>query len=135
MTSDGRQAAGSEEMSRAEEELKGADALLTAGLVRIALTRAYFAAFHAARALLFAEGLEPRSHRGALHLFNVHFVRSGRFEPPTSRLLSRLQRFREEADYSEDFVIDGAGAKEELEAARAFVQRVADVIAAQAPKP
>jgi hypothetical protein len=57
-------------------------------------------------------------------------VRTGRFEPATSRLLARLQKFREEADYSESFPIDEAGAREERAAARAFVERVAAELAA-----
>jgi uncharacterized protein (UPF0332 family) len=56
--------------------------------------------------------------------FNQHLIKSGRFEPATSRLLARLQKFREEADYGEAFVVDEKGAREELEAARGFVDRV-----------
>ncbi len=125
MTDEGKAAATAEELARAREELSAAEHLLAAGLARIALTRAYFAAFHAARAALFSEGLEPRSHRGALQLFNQHLVKGGRFDPASSRLLARLQKFREEADYGEAFPVDEEGAREELEAARGFVDRVA----------
>lgn len=58
------------------------------------------------------------------HLFNLHFVRAGLYEPVVSRLLARLQKFREEADYAAAFVVDEAGAREEVESARQFVQRV-----------
>ena len=61
---------------------------------------------------------------GVHHLFNLHFVRTVRFEPAASRLLARLQKYREEADYSRAFVVDADGAREELEAARAFVETV-----------
>ena len=66
----------------------------------------------------------PRTHAGVHHLFNLHFVKSARFEPGTSRLMARLHKYREEADYSRAFVIDATGAREELEAARAFVETV-----------
>jgi uncharacterized protein (UPF0332 family) len=125
VTEGGRREAAAEELARANEELAGAEHLLRVGLARIALGRAYFAAFHACRAVLYSEGLEPRSHHGALHLFNLHLVKTGRFETKTSRVLARLQKFREEADYGESFPVDDAGAREELEAARAFVDRVA----------
>ena len=124
MTGEGREAAAGEELARAREEIRAAEHLIGLGIPRVAMTRAYFACFHAARALLYAQGLEPRTHRGTLHLFNVHLVKSGRYEPAASRLLARLQQFREEADYGESFVVDDAGAREELEAARAFVERV-----------
>lgn len=123
MTGEGRQATAAEEMGRALEELRAAEQLLASGLARIALTRVYFAVFHAVRALLYGQGLEPRSHHGALHLFNLHEVRGGRFDPSAARLVARLQKFREEADYGESFPVDDAGAREELEAARAFVAK------------
>ena len=133
MTDDGKASAAAEELARAREELAGAEHLLQVGLPRIALARAYFAAFHACRAMLYAEGLEPRTHHGALHLFNLHLVKTGRFEPATSRLLARLQKFREEADYGESFPVDEAGAREELAAAKGFVERVESELAPSAP--
>jgi uncharacterized protein (UPF0332 family) len=51
-------------------------------------------------------------------------VKGGRFDPASSRLLARLQRFREEADYGEAFVVDEQGGREELDAARGFVDRI-----------
>lgn len=124
MTDEGRRESASEELARADEELRAADQLVAIGIPRIALTRAYFACFHAVRALLYAENLEPRTHQGTHHLFNTHFVRTGRFEPAATRLLARLQKYREEADYSESFVVDEAGARAEIAAAAEFVARV-----------
>ena len=98
MTESGRRDAVAEELGLAEEELRAADQLVASGMARIALTRAYFGAFHAVRALLYSEDLAPLSHAGVQHLFNLHFVRTGRFEPASSRLLARLQKYREEAD-------------------------------------
>lgn len=121
MTGAGRRSAATEELGLADEELRAADQLLATGLPRIALTRAYFACFHAVRSLLYADDLEPRTHKGTLHLFSLHHVKSGRFEPAAGRLLARLQKYREEADYGESFVVDEAGAREEIAAARAFV--------------
>ena len=133
MTENGRRESSAEELALADEELNAADMLLTAGLARVSLTRAYFAVFHAARAHLYAAGFEPRTHAGVHHLFNLHFVKSARFDPGTSRLMARLQKYREEADYSHAFVIDAIGAREELEAARTFVETVrAQVMPGQA---
>ena len=124
MTEEGRRESSLEELSLAEEELRAADALLQGGLARVSLTRTYFAVFHAARSLLYAAGFEPRTHGGVSHLFNLHFVKTSRFEPGASLVLARLQKYREEADYARAFVIDAASAREELDAARAFVETV-----------
>lgn len=128
MTDEGQGASAAEELALAREELAAADQL-AAALPRIALTRAYFAVFHAMRAALSAAGLEPKTHRGTLHLFNLHFVKTGAYAPEVSRLGSRLQKYREEADYGTAFVIDAAGAKVEIDAARAFVDRLAATMA------
>jgi uncharacterized protein (UPF0332 family) len=124
VTEEARIESAASELALSDEELRAADALMAAGLARVALTRGYFAVFHAIRARLYADGHEPRSHSGTLHLFNLHYVKSGRFAAATSRLIARLQKFREEADYAASFVVDEAGASEELEAARTLVGEV-----------
>ena len=129
MTEDGQRDSARTELELAGEELRAADTLLAAELPRVALTRAYYAVFHAARAKLFAEGFEPRTHTGTAHLFNLHFVRSGAVGADASRIMARLQKFREEADYAQAFVIDEAGAREEIEAARGLVGQIRESIA------
>ena len=124
MNAEGCRESSRAEISLADEELEGAELLLEVGFARVSLTRAYFAVFHAARARLYASGFEPRTHGGVHHLFNLHFVKTARVEPGASRLLARLQKYREEADYSRAFVVDADGAREELEAARAFVETI-----------
>jgi uncharacterized protein (UPF0332 family) len=124
VTEDGRVESARTEIGLADEELRAAETLLAAGLPRIALTRAYFAVFHAIRAKLYADGFEPRSHGGTQHLFNLHDVKTGVVGADASRIMARLQKFREEADYAQAFVIDDSGAREELEAARGLVGRI-----------
>ena len=124
MTEEGCQQSVQEELALAREELRAARQLIDGALPRVAMTRIYYALFHAVRALLYGENLQPKSHRGTLNLFNLHFVKAGVFPAGTSRMLSRLQRFREDADYAQGFVITGDEAVEELDEAETFVERV-----------
>jgi uncharacterized protein (UPF0332 family) len=124
VTDEGRRESAADELARAVEELRAARQLLDGRLPRIALTRIYFAVFHALRARLFADDFSPRTHAGVQHLFNLHFIRTGRYPAGWSRLVARLQKFREEADYALAFVIDAAGADEELAAASELVTRI-----------
>lgn len=57
-------------LARAGKALAFADAALAIGGTAHAVSRTYDAALHHLRALLFARGLDPRSHQGAHHLFN-----------------------------------------------------------------
>ena len=132
MTGEGQREAAGAELDLADEELRACRELFGSGLARVALTRAYFAVFHAVRARLYADGLEPRSHIGAQRLFNLHFVKTGAYDPATSRLLARLQKFREEADYGQAFVVDDEGAGEEIAAAEHFEARVRTDLSGQA---
>ena len=100
MTEEGRRESARSELELADEELRAAEGLLRDGVPRIAIARTCFAVFRALRAQLYAEGFEPRTHGGAQHLFNLHFVRTGGYEPSTSRLIARLQKYREDADYA-----------------------------------
>jgi len=125
MTEEGRREAAGEELARAREELTAATRLLEIEMPRVAMTRIYFACFHAVRALLYREDLAPRSHGGVLQLFNLHFVKTGRYEPAAAHLVARLQKYRQEADYATGFVVDEAVAREELVIAGSFVERIA----------
>ncbi|MBI2892697.1 MAG: HEPN domain-containing protein [Deltaproteobacteria bacterium] len=124
MTDTGREEVVREEVARAEEELRAAAALLTAGIPRVAVTRAYFAVFHMARAVLYAAGYEPRTHEGVLHLLSLHFVKPGKLAVAHGRVLARLHKYRGEADYGDSFVIDEPAAAEDLVAARDLCERL-----------
>ncbi|MFB3908855.1 MAG: HEPN domain-containing protein [Candidatus Eisenbacteria bacterium] len=83
-------------------------------------SRAYHAAFHAARALLLTLGLQPRSHEGVRHLLSPLFVRSGKLDPRLARALSSVARTREDADYDAAAVFTTADSEEALRAAEQF---------------
>ncbi|HOC18006.1 MAG TPA: HEPN domain-containing protein [Vicinamibacterales bacterium] len=64
MTPENRRANADAEMARSGESLRAAALLVDAGLLHDAESRLYYAIYHAAVALLLAEGIEPRSHAG-----------------------------------------------------------------------
>lgn len=128
MTDEARRVAAAQELARADEEIQAAHRLLDVALPRIAMTRVYFAVFHAVRALLYAENIEPRSHRAAATLFSQHFVKTGKASTADGRLMTRLQRYREEADYADGTIIDTEAVDEELHLAETFVVRVKEMV-------
>jgi uncharacterized protein (UPF0332 family) len=54
---------------------------------------------HYVKSLLLTEDIIPQSHHGAFVHFAKHFVKTGRMSPDFNRILGRLQKLREEADY------------------------------------
>ena len=68
-----------------------------------AANRDYYAAFHAARALLATRNVDSARHAGVIALFQQHFVKSGDFPADVARALPRSFEKRLSSDYS-DFV-------------------------------
>lgn len=100
MTAENRRRNALDELARADMCLREARQLQSAALPYGAASRAYYGVFHAARALLFSIGLEASSHKGVVSTVGEHFVRPGRLSAHMGRLVSRMQRDREDADYA-----------------------------------
>jgi hypothetical protein len=92
-----------EEIDRANEAIRAANLLFENGFVRDAISKIYYSMLYNIRALLLTEGLEPKSHEGALRLFGLRFVKPGAFEAKDSHIFSKLMKFREEADYNPSY--------------------------------
>lgn len=98
-TEDARILLAQRELDEAAREWAAADLLAGQGFFRQAVTRAYFAAFHAAQSLLSAHGLQASTHEGVQRLVGLHFVMTGLLSKEAGRALSALQARRHEADY------------------------------------
>jgi uncharacterized protein (UPF0332 family) len=92
-----------EEIERASEAIRAAQLLFENGFVRDAVSKIYYSLLYSIRAVLLTEGLEPKSHEGALRLFGLHFVKPGAFEAKDSHIFSKLMKLREEADYNPSY--------------------------------
>jgi len=111
-----------DEMRLADSALRAADALLGLGLAPDAASRAYYAALHAARALLFSLGLEVRSHRAVRTLLSRHFVQPGTLDPERSKELGQLESLRTAGDYDSAFALGVDEVRPEVDKARKFVE-------------
>ncbi len=104
MTEENKKANIRDEVARSREANASAQLLFEHGQIRDAVSRLYYSVFYAIRALLLTRALQPRSHEGALNLFSLHFVRTGLFQPGDAHTFSRLQKYRQEADYAPTYV-------------------------------
>jgi uncharacterized protein (UPF0332 family) len=111
------------EMGAALDALKAADALLGLGVLRDAMSRAYYAAFHSARALLLLEGHEAKTHAGVARLFGDHVIAEGRMDRRHTLVLTRLLAYGQASDYAYSFEVAPEDVRDEVDAAREFVER------------
>src|SRR5438046_1680173 len=129
MTDEHRRTNAIAEIAAARDSIRACETLLSLGVPRDAMSRAYYAVFHAARALLLLEGLEAKTHGGVLRLVAEHLVRGGKLDAKVNVLLAKLQGIRHESDYGYAFDIDPHDARQAFEEAQAFVERAAAAVA------
>lgn len=128
MTNDNRKKNIAAEVRRAEETLQAAQILFDAGKFADAISRAYYGAFHYARALLLMLGEEARTHGGVDRTLQRDLVREGLLDPEAARLLARLMTYRFEADYTAEYVFTPSFARDELDAAKRFVHEAKRIL-------
>ena len=110
--------------SRAREALGEARLLSKAGYRRAAVSRAYFAAFYAAREAVQAAGSDAGSHRGVASEFSRLVVRPGLAPVSASAVLRRLAASRAEADYDDGDSLTPADVARLIADAEGFVLAV-----------
>lgn len=130
MTGENRLANAVAEIAAARDALRVAEAALALGIRRDAMSRAYYAVFHAARALLLLEAIEPKTHAGVMRMLGEQLLRTGKLEASSLALVTRLHAYRQASDYAYAFDIDATDADREIASARAFVDQVAEAVEA-----
>ena len=108
-------------LEKAKEKLRVAQGLLRDQAFEDAVSRAYYAVFHAAQALLLTEGLTAGTHQGLVNLFGLHLVKTGKFEKKFGRYLANLKDARENSDYEIYSGIDQATAQRAVQEADEFL--------------
>ncbi|MDQ3035865.1 MAG: HEPN domain-containing protein [Myxococcota bacterium] len=115
-------------LALARSALRAAAALCDLGIAPDAASRAYYAALHAARALLFSIGLDATSHRAVRSLVARHFVQSGRLEAARSKDLAQLEALRTASDHDTTFALGVDDIRPEIDKARLFLDVVSALL-------
>ena len=111
-------------LQKAENKLKVAEKLLGTGDYEDAVSRAYYAVFHATQALLLTEGQKAESHKGAVTLFSLLFVKTGKFGRNFGKYLANLKDNRESGDYEVFSYIDRETTETAITEAKEFLKEV-----------
>jgi len=86
-------------LREAEEGIREGEVLLQHGLLRAAVSRLYYACFHATEALLWTENLHSKKHTGIRSLFERHWILAGRLPNEMGQFYRELLDNRHDADY------------------------------------
>ena len=111
-------------LAKARDKAHVARELSNKGYWDDAVSRAYYAAFHAAQAALLTEGQRGESHNGVVMLFGMLLVKTGKFEKKWGKFLANLKDDREAGDYEALSYLDEDTASRSVQEAEEFVRAV-----------
>lgn len=109
---------------RAEKALRSAKLLLKYGELEDATSRAYYAMFHAAKAILFRKGLQAKTHKGTVSLFGEHIVKKGILSEEYADALRKAFDLRQKSDYELYAELDEEVVKETIKNAEKFIEKI-----------
>ena len=112
------------EIERGEKALKAARLLCENGLYEDAVSRAYYAVLHLAKAALLSQGVRTSSHKGVLAMFGLHLVEKGLMKPDLAKILAKEKEDRELGDYDVMIDIDQERATDRIRQADQFITSV-----------
>lgn len=109
-------------MKTAEEELGTARYLLEGDRFNASISRAYYAIFYGAKALLKGKNSSPKTHQGVSSELGRLYRKE--LSSETTRKYSKIQTWREEADYSTGKNFTEKEAEEAIDFADSFLKKV-----------
>ena len=111
-------------LERSYEKLTSAQILLERDRIDDAISRAYYAAFLAARGLLYLLGLTPKSHSGVLTMFGLKVIKEELLPPKTGKALNELYGARENSDNGIIVYYNEEDGRKYLDSAREIVESI-----------
>jgi uncharacterized protein len=123
------------EWQRGYEALRAAELLATEGWYADAISRAYYATLHAAKAILLTVDVAPESHAAARRLFGLHLVKTGKVEREWAVSLAHSLDDRIAADYDVEISFSREETDEECQRAMEFQNRMRQYLISQGFEP
>jgi uncharacterized protein (UPF0332 family) len=113
---------------RAEKALRSAKLLEENGEPEDAVSRAYYAMFHAARAILFSKGMKAKTHRGTISLFGEKIVKEGVLNREFADMLRKALDLRQKSDYELYAELNEELVEEVIKNAGKFVEKIKELL-------
>lgn len=116
-------------LEKAAESIDAADLLLEHGYLNIAASRAYYACFYTAQALLFSLGFEYSSHHQVVAQYGRYFSKTRLLDPSYHALLTASFDLRQLADYRVEEPVKAEVVSDLIAGGRRFLQAASDYLA------
>ena len=119
--------------ARAAESMGAAYSCQRDGYYADAVSRAYYAILHAARAALQLHGVTTESHTGVRSMFGLHIVKTGLVEPEWGAEIGRSEGRRIASDYDAETQFDETDARHACDRANSFLDRIPPLLTTSIP--
>ncbi len=113
---------------RSQKTLQSADWLFRGKFYEDSMSRSYYAILYAASSALLIHDIKTKSHTAVNSLFGEKLVKNGEIEKEWAKILSKEQASRVEVDYMPDPNVNIEEAKEMLQKANQFVNRIQEYL-------
>jgi uncharacterized protein (UPF0332 family) len=115
-------------LERAEQSIQAARQLASGGYYDFAASRAYYAAFYAATAVLLNEGLELSKHSAVIASIHQKFVKTGKLDKEQGKALNWLSELRSVGDYGGTAHVSHQEVEQAIQATEGFLAAIKSLI-------
>lgn len=116
------------QMEQARSTLSFIPTYIAIGDYKGAVNRAYYAAFHALKALEVLDKHDAKKHSGVIAYFRQMYIKTGLLDVELSKIIGRLQDTRESGDYDITATLTLEDAQEQYDDAVRFVAAIQDYL-------
>jgi len=116
------------EIERAVDELNASKLLQEKGFFFKSVASAYYAIYHASKALLLLKGVVPKTHEGVERMFSLYYIKTEEFDLKVGKVLGRLMKMRQEADYYPEVPFSSEEAVEAIQMAADFLEKAKNFV-------
>lgn len=124
MPEDKRWALAMYRLDRAREMIQDARQLSAAGSFKSGNNRAYYAIFHAMRAVLALEEVDFKKHSGVIQFFQREYIKTGIFDKSYSKIIVSASEIRNASDYDDFYLASKEETEEQIDGAEKFCRAV-----------
>lgn len=111
-------------IAKAYEFLEDAELTFKAGRYKTSVNRSYYAILNAVRAVLILEGVNPKSHEGAVTMMSLRLVKPGLLPKEFVKNFELLLSRRTDVDYGDLEMTNPSDAEDSLKIAKEMIYRI-----------
>lgn len=115
-------------LEKTKRKLQAAERLYEDGFYDDSISRAYYAMYQVAIALLMTKDLTPKTHSGVLTMLSLHFVKTGIVKKKYFDMFAHAKEARENGDYEAFYMPTKEEARLVLRNAKQFIDEIERIL-------